>query len=472
MPRPTGIPTHIQIGVKLDAIAKQNLDYLDGLKAQTELLRDTVKEAIRENDYQSGNITMPVLEQKLDEVHASIVNLIKESGLLNRNVNNSNNEPTIIENMVDCHLPTNENTVDYCHLPPAPGLNFTAEGLATYYYLDQYWDVPRNWKYGKLPLLIDGWKHWLTGMASNITLVNTRRHKAPIRPFRRFNVGRLPEDAKKQYWSSWRPIFKKMEECPVLAIPENITADFINYSFEKAMEYLKTKVSYVFKNKKNDYQNWTISTWSKMVSPAYVLQFGTEEDIINLPPGNYRRGKCGRKRKHPAEGNHALVPIVVAVHNNNETLVPAVPIVVRQSTTSVRRFFSPVQQQTRREEVIVPVHQPARREEIIRNNNESPFAKAFDDVPAEFLGRAFEEPVLTADERKEEAETIRNYRLNQLNENSNDPTLLVRIRNEERDSGVQNASRRTARTFNQAVTTILDAASIDDTKNYEKTSPK
>ena len=76
MQMPTGIPTHIDLNSKLESIIKNNIDFLDQLKSQSIVIQESVKLAIQENDILSGNVTMPILTEKLDSHHNAIINFI------------------------------------------------------------------------------------------------------------------------------------------------------------------------------------------------------------------------------------------------------------------------------------------------------------------------------------------------------------------------------------------------------------
>ena len=86
--------------------------------------------------------------------------------------------------------------------------------------------------------------------------------------------------------TAWKPIYKYMEQTPNLNIPtdpKEITAEFINNSFDQATAYMKNRVSYIWKLKTREPSNWSISTWSKYVSNGYVRDKGTDEDKLYVP---------------------------------------------------------------------------------------------------------------------------------------------------------------------------------------------
>jgi hypothetical protein len=49
-------------------------------------------------------------------------------------------------------------------------------------------------------------------------------------------------------------------------------------SFVRGMEYLKTRVQYVFEKSKANPTQWELSTWSKHVRQSSIVKRGTESD--------------------------------------------------------------------------------------------------------------------------------------------------------------------------------------------------
>ena len=77
MPRPTGIPTHINLQTTMEKILQNNNEFLEKLELQSTIIQDAVKKAIQENDIASGTVTMPILTEQLDNHHQSIIEFIK-----------------------------------------------------------------------------------------------------------------------------------------------------------------------------------------------------------------------------------------------------------------------------------------------------------------------------------------------------------------------------------------------------------
>jgi len=109
---------------------------------------------------------------------------------------------------------------------------------------------------------------------------------APVRPFRKLNPSFLPAKVKTAFTLHWKPIFEFMEKAPDLAIVDNpgeLDAAFIDDSFAKAKEYLKTRVEYVFQKERAHPDLWELSTWSKHVSKSFILRHGTDQDKSHFP---------------------------------------------------------------------------------------------------------------------------------------------------------------------------------------------
>jgi hypothetical protein len=147
--------------------------------------------------------------------------------------------------------------------------------------------------------------------------------RAPVRPYRTFTIGRLPLKERNIYSSSWKPLYEFMEKCPGLSIPNEvykITPEFVEESFEKATEFLKERVSYVWNLKNRDIENWTISTWSKQVSHGFIQKYGTDSDKQKLPPPTYKCGPRNKRQKRtpvcllPAGGNNTAISEDIEKH--------------------------------------------------------------------------------------------------------------------------------------------------------------
>ena len=241
MQLPTGIPTHIDLNNKLEKILENNNDFLDQLKAQSIVIQEAVKRAIQENDILSGNVTMPVLTEKLETHHNAIIEFIKNNTIHLTNDNAEGKEEP------DDNTPGNSKLsfVDNLH---------SVEGTPRYVYNGKFWDVPNGFKFPKNPTRKVGWEYWLRGKPGNEMLVNDIFKKAPIKPFRKMIRDCLPGSEENVWGSSWKPIYAYMENALLLDVndkgepnikipsdPKDITNEFIENSYKVATECMKKK---------------------------------------------------------------------------------------------------------------------------------------------------------------------------------------------------------------------------------------
>jgi hypothetical protein len=118
----------------------------------------------------------------------------------------------------------------------------------------------------------------------------------PIRPFRDFKNDMLPKHIRRDFNLHWRPIFNLMDACP------GLHWDDPNY-FDRGMEYLKTRVQYVFEKSKANPTQWELSTWPKHVRHLSIVKHGTESDkaALQSEPTRFNKarsmGKLKQKRK-------------------------------------------------------------------------------------------------------------------------------------------------------------------------------
>jgi hypothetical protein len=97
----------------------------------------------------------------------------------------------------------------------------------------------------------------------------------------------LPKHIQRDFNLHWRPIFEIMDACPGLHLLDD-PANNLNDSFDHAMEFLKTRVQYVFQKIKANPIKWELLTWSKHVRHSSAMKYGTESDKAVLPPETTR----------------------------------------------------------------------------------------------------------------------------------------------------------------------------------------
>ena len=80
--------------------------------------------------------------------------------------------------------------------------------------------------------------------------------------------------------------FWKMVEAPGLVIPAEVEAELLQTSFCVATKCLKSKVSYIRIQAKDEGQlsKYTIGMWSRKVACSKILKHGMAEDKARIPP--------------------------------------------------------------------------------------------------------------------------------------------------------------------------------------------
>ena len=126
-----------------------------------------------------------------------------------------------------------------------------------YSYSGRSFSVPENFAFPADVKRQRAWTLWLKEM-DFLTI-------HPVRSFRFLKATMLSIlDPKKQFTNEWKPIMTKMEKTPGLKIPSEqneITAAFIQTSYEAATLHLKENIcSFVWTNKCN-HEAWTVGTW-------------------------------------------------------------------------------------------------------------------------------------------------------------------------------------------------------------------
>jgi hypothetical protein len=429
MQRPTGIPTHIDLQLKIEQILENNVDFLEQLKLQSTVIQQSVKQAIQENDLLSGNVTMPILTEKLDSHHLfdfikTNINHLATDNPGNNNILNNNPRENELSYVAELH---------------------SKEGTPTYVYDGQFWDVPKEFQQN--PTRKVGWEFWLRGKPGNEMLVNGVLKKAPIKPFRKLSYDCLPDSEKNTFSSNWKPIYDYMEKTPDLVIPpdpQDIDDDFIEESYNKATEFLKQRLSFIWEKRSRTLATWKISTWSKYVSHGYVVKYGNEQDKQQLEP-NYRN----IPRRH--NRNDAGISMGNNNNNNNQNQNN------NNTVSRTKRSNQHVRGRGKRTNNTNTGGTQNIAELFARSFNPNPvymeIAKATTNENGEVID-------IDADEEMNEETDQSNSNLN-----STDPSLIVQLPSNVENGTIPNASRTTAATFTAAVTTILEAAEIDTDEN-------
>jgi hypothetical protein len=158
-----------------------------------------------------------------------------------------------------------------------------------------------------------------------------------IKAFCNFLPAPLPRKLAEDYKLHWRPLYSMMEK-GFGNIPKVLTPAIVNNFYDLGTEYLRTRVNYVFTNKKLHHNAWVIATWAKHLSRSMIMKKGTDDDKRHLPATTYLNQpraaglKCHRganavanRQEPPAEwqrrrGPHTVIEQEVAqvTHHAND----------------------------------------------------------------------------------------------------------------------------------------------------------
>ena len=120
-------------------------------------------------------------------------------------------------------------------------------------------------------------------------------------PFQYLKQRMLPTQVRTRFKTQWLPILSKIQEgIRTVNIPSDLTeisSSFVDNTYEKATNHLKTHVcSFLWGNQKN-VEEWTIGSWSACTSHSYIMKYGIESDRGNLPPETRYNAPHRKKRK-------------------------------------------------------------------------------------------------------------------------------------------------------------------------------
>ena len=146
-------------------------------------------------------------------------------------------------------------------------------------YAGRCWCLPQNFRFPKEVNRMDGWRMWLCG---KVVVFNNVAYRT--KPFNKLQTKDIYDKASQQeFKGKWKPIFSMMQDC--IDIPDNVDEAFVQSSFNRATEHLKKKVSYVWRNAKDEraLASWAIGTWSRKVARSEIEKHGTQSDKAQLP---------------------------------------------------------------------------------------------------------------------------------------------------------------------------------------------
>jgi hypothetical protein len=157
-------------------------------------------------------------------------------------------------------------------------------------------------------LLRIGWDFWLRGMPGNeVADESGMLVSAPVRPFRLLDPKFLPsKQLKSIYKVQWKPVFSMMEEGIEMALLEKqshlAATGEIEAMFQKGVDYLKSRASYIWRLERSKPETWVLSNWSKRLLQSATEKDGTPEDKAALPPAKKTN------RSHPSFSRTVVHP--------------------------------------------------------------------------------------------------------------------------------------------------------------------
>lgn len=280
----SGIPPHIKQAVKTNEILEACKKMLETMGDMTNVVQSSVSQAFEDKAIENGQLTADRVIGILDSFKEKIV---KEVGEKIQAID-SVRTPTDRDNGPQTEGRSNQNR-------RAPPHREYIHSDGKTYSVPEKFDFPSNAR------LDSGWNLWLVGMPGHETTDDLGNSQStPVRPFRLLEPVMLPAKLKTKYSLHWRPIFQLMEQAPglILREPAEINAEYLQESFQAANNHLKTRVGYVFQNRKAKPATWVLSTWSKKVSHSEIVKHGTDEDRANLPSENRFNRPRQQKRRN------------------------------------------------------------------------------------------------------------------------------------------------------------------------------
>ena len=293
MPRPTGIPPHIQHMCKQQEVLETCRETLVLVQNLTGEMKRTFVDVLETRALESGTLTPTNLRDTLLSFQTTIVDTVQNT-LANFASLEHRTHPSATEN-------TNATTEDGFHL-----FHYNSDPPGHH-----GWHVQESFAFPTKVMRRAGWWLWLRGMPGNQWVDNNGTHKQAIRPFRHLEAKMLPSAAQKVWKLQWKPIFSFMEagcdgDDPIPFDSENLSNEDVEKFFVRGTQYLHERVSYVFQKRNHPF--FTIATWSTLVQRSSIEKFGTDTDIAKLPPptARNRTRQAGLKRQRterPATAN-------------------------------------------------------------------------------------------------------------------------------------------------------------------------
>jgi len=279
----TGIPPHVEHSRQLTCLLERMDGVVNLLANQNSNLADTVKKAIDDHHWESGNVSGTMLKTILDgyrieslcEITARIDSLRQEiQNCVHDRVGTTNGTQTV-------------RTSDERQARDEEGSVFAYDG--------RFYGVPSTFQFPRATLK-EGLQLWFGGQTVSEDGTQV------IRPFRKLTLSLLPKKLNATFKVQWRPIFKYIEEGMKNTVNADIlstdfTGDDLEKYYSSCLEFLRGRVSYCFKNGNSG--TWSTGTWSNRIQRSTILKMGTDEDKIQLGNATNRNvpKPGGSKRK-------------------------------------------------------------------------------------------------------------------------------------------------------------------------------
>jgi hypothetical protein len=316
---PTGVPPHIGLAQQVAEI----LDTLGELVRQFgehgDNLMFAVEEALEGKAWESGHVTGARLKQILDEYKKESIESVDRqlSGMRAelRQVVDSNRRRAAGGGMAGStdewpddglggFLDDGFGVVEDGDSGATGGQELVRRVRTKYQYDGRFFAVPKGYQFPRAKLK-DGLRSWL--MDQVVSVDGTEK----VRALRFVPAGMLPAKLSRQFRTNWQPIFKFLD--PVLKdVPRGVvvTEGVFERVYSECTEFLKDKVSYLWKKERSNPMEYSVGTWSNKTHYSSVKKLGTDGDKDRLIDAGSRnkekREGAKRKRKAVATVRHPV----------------------------------------------------------------------------------------------------------------------------------------------------------------------
>lgn len=127
-----------------------------------------------------------------------------------------------------------------------------------------------------------------------------------VKAFKTIAPNMLPNTLSRQFRTNWQPIFKFLD--PVLKELPRDTNELTDEAFARVfvdcMDFLKERVSYLWKERSNP-REYGVGTWSNKISYSSIKKFGTNSDktFLTEPTKRNKEKRQNLKRKRQRKEN-------------------------------------------------------------------------------------------------------------------------------------------------------------------------